>query len=75
MGCRWLRCTGKIFQAYLREIQQDLPCADAESNAPCVPPYVLQQDGSRADESKNPSIYHGAQRYWRDAEYIYPSGI
>lgn len=45
----------------LREKEKQIAADILISNALCVPPYVLQQDGSHTDESQNSSIYHGAQ--------------
>lgn len=58
---------GKVFSAYPREVQFHLQGANAKGNAPCVPPYLLQQYGPLRDESQNTAVSDGTFGYKRNS--------
>lgn len=61
--------------AHRREIQQDLPHPDAQSNPSCMQAYLLLQYGEIRNEPEAPAVYHGTFGPQRDAECLHPCAV
>ena len=70
LNLSWWMSIGK---PHGQEVQRYFQSSDAEHNASCLPPYLLQQYGEGRDESKDAPVSDGAQRHQRDTEHLHPS--
>ena len=66
---------GEIYAAHCREVQQDLPHPDAQSNPSCMQTHLLFQYGEIRNESKDIAVYHGSFGHQRDAECLHPCAV
>ena len=66
---------GALLPAHRRQVQLDLQGGDPQGDTSCLPSYVLQQPGSRRDESQGAPVRDGPQRNRGDAQHVHASWL